>query len=181
MHEQAHCCDEAANHQLPKVAAFCIIRIVSSEECLSLMQNLMQIHCPTHLVIFNVMATRYTCSLSSIYRPHWLLQWSCHCSCMHIPVHSPWLPGYISVVQTVLVLLIMVGLFLDRPHALPLFPEIACSYLSFAFYFEIDIDMEKLFLQWDGCASWKSTHAWPSQSPWEACPVYRRELLLSSR
>ena len=23
----------------------------------------------------------------------WLLQWSRHCSCMHITVHSPWLPG----------------------------------------------------------------------------------------
>ena len=33
---------------------------------------------------------------------------------MHIPVHSPWLPGYTDVVQTVLVILTMAGLFLDR-------------------------------------------------------------------
>ena len=32
------------------------------------------------------------------------------------PVHSPWLPGYINVAQTVLVLLTMAGLFLDRPR-----------------------------------------------------------------
>ena len=31
---------------------------------------------------------------------------------MCIPVHSPWLPGYIDVTQTVLVTLTMVGLFL---------------------------------------------------------------------
>ena len=34
---------------------------------------------------------------------------------MCIPVHSPWLPGYIDV-QIVLVILTMAGLFLDRPH-----------------------------------------------------------------
>ena len=33
---------------------------------------------------------------------------------MCIPVHSPWLPGYISVVQTILVALTMAGLFPDR-------------------------------------------------------------------
>ena len=31
-------------------------------------------------------------------------------------VHSPWLPGYIDVAQTVLIILQMAGLFLDRPH-----------------------------------------------------------------
>ena len=35
---------------------------------------------------------------------------------MHVPVPSPWLPGYINVVQTVPVILTMAGLFLDRPH-----------------------------------------------------------------
>ena len=63
---------------------------------------------------FECDATQYTCSLIGIYRPHWLAQWSCHCSCMCIPVHFPWLPGYISVAQTVA--LRMTGLFLDRPH-----------------------------------------------------------------
>ena len=38
-HEQVRCFDEAANHQLPVAGGFWIIRIVSGEECSSLMQN----------------------------------------------------------------------------------------------------------------------------------------------
>ena len=94
MCERAQCHDEAANHLLPIAAAFWIIQIISMEECSSLTQNLLQIHCSTCSVILNVMATQYTCSLSSIYCPHWLVQWSHHCSHTCIPVHSPWLPGY---------------------------------------------------------------------------------------
>ena len=48
--------------------------------------------------------------------PHWLIQWSCHCSHMRIPVHCHWLPGYIGVMQTILIILSMAGLFPDRPH-----------------------------------------------------------------
>ena len=33
---------------------------------------------------------------------------------MHIPVLSPWLPGYIDVVQDILVILTMAGLFPGR-------------------------------------------------------------------
>ena len=51
----------------------------------------------------SVMPTQYACSLSGIYCPH-LVRWGCHCSHMCIPVHSPWLPGYIDV-QTVLVII----------------------------------------------------------------------------
>ena len=43
MHEGAHCCDEAANCQLPIAAPFWIIQIVSTEECSSFVQNLMLI------------------------------------------------------------------------------------------------------------------------------------------
>ena len=111
MYEWAHCCDEAANQQLSIAVAFWIIQIVSSEKCSSLMQNLMQIRCSTCLVILIAMATQYACSLSGVYHPHWLVQWNCHCSCTHIPVHSPWLPGYINVVQTIPVILTMAGLF----------------------------------------------------------------------
>ena len=82
--------------------AFWIIQIVSMEECSSLTQNLMQICCSTCSVILNVTATQYTGSLNGIYCPHWPVQWSHHCSCMCIPVHSPWLPGYLHVVQTFL-------------------------------------------------------------------------------
>ena len=118
MHERACCCDEAAHHQLPIATGFWIIWIVSMEESSSLTQNWMQICCSTHAVILNVTATQYTCSLNSIYRPHWLVQWSHHCSHMRIPVHSPWLPGYIHVAQNVLIIVTMAGLFPDRPHIL---------------------------------------------------------------
>ena len=115
-HEEACCPDEAANHQLPIVTAFWIIQIVSMEECSSLTQIWIQICCPTSSVIWNVTATQYTCSLNSVYRSHWLVQWSHHCSHMYIPVHPPWLPGYIDVMQTILIILTMAGLFPDRPH-----------------------------------------------------------------
>ena len=76
--------------------------------------NLMQIHCSTRSVILNVMATQYTCSLNGVPCPHWLVQWSCHCSHMGIIVHSLWLPGYINVMQIVLFVLTMAGPFPDR-------------------------------------------------------------------
>ena len=113
MHDWVHYYDEAASHQLPIAVAFWIIRIVSAQEYSSLTQNLMQIRCSTCSVILNVMATQYTCSLNNIHHPHWLVQWSHHCSHMGIPVHSPWLPGYIDVMQNILVILTMAGLFLE--------------------------------------------------------------------
>ena len=61
MQEMAYCCDEAANQQLPRAAAFRIIRIVSEEECSSLTQSLMQIRSSTRSVILNVTATQCTC------------------------------------------------------------------------------------------------------------------------
>ena len=117
MHEWVHCCDEAASHQLPIAVAFWIIWIDSMEEYSSLTQNLMQIHCSTCTVILNTTATQYTCSLNGIYRPHWLVQWSHHCSCTCIPVHCPWLPAYIDVTRTILIILTMAWPFLDRPQS----------------------------------------------------------------
>ena len=114
MHERAHCRDAAASHQLPHSCGLLNHPNISTEECSSLMQNLMQIHYSTCSVILNVRATKYTCSLNGVYHPHWLVQWSCHCSCRCIPVHSPWLQGYSYVVQTVLIVLTMAGLFPDR-------------------------------------------------------------------
>ena len=35
---------------------------------------------------------------------------------MRIPVHSPWLLGYIDVMQAILIILTMAGLFPDRPY-----------------------------------------------------------------
>ena len=69
IHEQVHCRHEAANHQLPIAAAFWIIWVVPEEECSSLTQNLMRIHCSTNSVILNVLATQYTCSLNNIHCP----------------------------------------------------------------------------------------------------------------
>ena len=111
LHEWACCRHEAANHQLPTAVAFWILWIVSVEECSSLTQNLMQICCSTCSVILNAMARRYTGSLNGVHCPHCLVQRSYHCSHMCIPVHSPWLPGYINVARTVLVILTMAGLF----------------------------------------------------------------------
>ena len=54
-------------------------------------------------------------TLNGVYCPHWLVQWSRHCSHMCLPVHSPWLPGYIDVAQTILIISTMAGVFLDRP------------------------------------------------------------------
>ena len=72
--------------------------------------------CPTRTVILNVTTTQHTCSLNSIYSPHWLVQWGHHCSHMPIPIHSPWLPGYINVTQAILVILTMAEVFLGKPH-----------------------------------------------------------------
>ena len=65
-------------------------------------------------VILNGTATQYTCSLSGVYRPHWLVQWICHYSRMCIPVHSPRLPGYVDGRQTVFFTLTMAELFPGR-------------------------------------------------------------------
>ena len=43
--------------------------------------------------------------------PNWLVQWAHHCLPICIAVHSPWLPHYTDVAQTILVLLTMAGLF----------------------------------------------------------------------
>ena len=76
----------------------------------------MQIHCSTYSVTLNAMATQCTCSLNSIYHPHWWVQWSHRCSRVCIPVHCPWLPGCIDVLQTVLFISMIAGLFPDRPR-----------------------------------------------------------------
>ena len=148
MHEWVHCHNEASNHQLPIAVALWIILIVSMEESSSLMQNLMQICGSTYSVILNVTATQYTCSLRGIYCPHWLVQWSHHCSCTFIPVHSPWLPGYIDVTWTVLIILTMVEVFVDRPWCISIY---AMEYYSTTRKGEIPaastwIDLENIML-----------------------------------
>ena len=89
--------------------AFWLIPIVSVEECSSFTQNWIQICCSTCSVILNAVATRHTPppSLTGTVKLSLFT--------MHIPSHSPWLPRYINVVQTILVILTMAGLFLDKP------------------------------------------------------------------
>ena len=111
--------------------AFWIILIVSVEECSNLTQNLMQMHCSTCSVILN--KDSHPCSLNGISSPHWLVQWSRHCSHMRIPVHFPWLPGYIDVAQTVLIILTMAGLFLDRPHSYHMCQQFYSDYWKYMF------------------------------------------------
>ena len=115
MHERARCGDEAANHHLPMAAAFWMNHQNSFHRGM-LKLNAKSDRFIALLSHLNIMATQYTCSLNAVYHPHWLVQWSHHCSHMCTPVHSPWLPGYMDVVQTVLITLTMAGLFLDRPR-----------------------------------------------------------------
>ena len=89
--------------------------IVSTEECSILMQNLMQIHCSTQSLCMWQPHSTHAHAMASI-APHWPVQWSHHWSHLHIPVHAPWLPVYINVTQTVLIILTMAGLFPDRPR-----------------------------------------------------------------
>ena len=106
MHEWACCCDEAVNHHLPIAVAIWIIQIDSVDESSSLVQNLMQISLLYLLSHFE--CEGHTTESTT---PHWLVQWSHHCSHTCMPVHPPWLPGYINVVQTILIILTMAGLF----------------------------------------------------------------------
>ena len=93
--EWARSREEAANHLLPRAAALNhmnrfhggMFKLNTKFDAGPLLYSL----------VLNVMATQYTCSLSGIYHPHCLVQWSRQCSRMRIPVHSPWLPGYIDV------------------------------------------------------------------------------------
>ena len=99
--------DEAASHQLP--IALWIIWTVSAEECSSLPQNLMQICCSTHSVIWMQWPHSTHAQSVASYQPHWLVQWSHHCSHLSIPVHSSWLPGYSFVLQTIFIILTLAG------------------------------------------------------------------------
>ena len=67
--------------------------------------------------IFALLA-QYTCShtvhmLTQQYLPPLLSTVKLSLFTQGIPVHSPWLPGYINIVQTVLIILMMAGLFPD--------------------------------------------------------------------
>ena len=58
---------------------------------------------------------------------------------MCIPVHSPWLSGYIDVEQTVVVITTMGGLFPDSPHT--------CTPKLIQKNIECKLKLEKIFLK----------------------------------
>ena len=111
---------------------FCggMFKLNAKSDADSLLYSLSHFECEAHTD---------ACSLNGIYHPHWLVQWSRHCSHMLIPVHSPWPAGYIDVLQTVLVIVTMAGLFLDRPHILNLCTFLCsmliCHSIDFTFSF----------------------------------------------
>ena len=52
-----------------------------------------ELHQPGLAQSFWMQQSPSTCLTQWWLLPHWLVQWSHHYSCMHIPVHSPWLLG----------------------------------------------------------------------------------------
>ena len=116
-----------------------------------LMQNLMQIHCSPCSVILNEMATQYTCSLRRRHHLQWLAQWRHHCSCTHIPVHLPWLPVYIDVMQIILIILTIAGLFMYIPHAIYLLFRPQNFYCNLLILFIFCIYFIFVFITWLKC------------------------------
>ena len=113
MHEWASCRNEAANHQLPITVTFSITHIVP--------QGMFKLSTKFDADLLLYLLSHFECEGHTVHMftqwclpPHWLVKWSWYCSHMRIPVHSPWLPGYINVSQTVFTILTMAGLFLDR-------------------------------------------------------------------
>ena len=107
MPEQAHCRGEAASHQLPIAAAFWVIQIVSAEECANLSENWMQICCSTQSFWIWWPHSTHAHSMASMAPRTSIVTSSLFMLC--IPVHPPWLPGYVGVAQTVLVMVAMAG------------------------------------------------------------------------
>ena len=100
----AHSCG-LLNHPNSFCGGMC--KLNAQSEADSLLYLLGRFECEGHTV--HMLTQRH-------HRPHWLVQWSRHCSHMLILVHSLWLPGYITVSQTALILLTMTWFFPDRPR-----------------------------------------------------------------
>ena len=81
------------------------------EENASFTQNWMQIPCSTHSVILNAKDAQHTCSHNGINRPP-----DQYNEAVIVPIHSPWCPGYLDAVQTILIILTVAGLFPDKTH-----------------------------------------------------------------
>ena len=72
MHEQVHCCDEAANHKLPTCGL--LNHSNSFSGGMFKLNAKLDADSLLYSVILNAMVTRYTCPLNSVYHPHWLVQ-----------------------------------------------------------------------------------------------------------
>ena len=106
MHEREYCCDEAAHScsilshpnsfhggMFKLNAKFDVdqlLYLLSHFECDSHIVDMLPQQCPPPPLTSTVMSSLFT---------------------LHSTVHSPWLPGYIDVAQTILVTLTMVELF----------------------------------------------------------------------
>ena len=116
MPEQVRCCDEAANHQLPyrfgllnHPNSFCrgMFQLKATFDADSLLYLLSPFECDGHTVHM-LTQCHLPPPMSSTVKSSLFT--------MRIPVHSPWLPGYNDVAQTILIILTMAGLFPDRPR-----------------------------------------------------------------
>ena len=105
MQEWVRCCDEVANHRLPTAVAFGIIGIVSAEGCSSLSKTSCRFIAQLTQSFWMWWLQNKHAHTRASTTPKWLAQWSGHCSHTRIPVHFPWLPGYMDVIQNILIIL----------------------------------------------------------------------------
>ena len=112
MHEEA-CCDKATNHlscgllNYPNMFRGGMFKLNAKLDADSLLYSLSHFECDGHTVHM-LTQQHLPPPLTSTVK----LSLFTHA----FPVHSPWLPGYINVTQTFLVMLIMAGVFSERPH-----------------------------------------------------------------
>ena len=107
--------NEAANHQFPSLLnhlnSCCggMFKLNAKFDAALLLYSLSHLECDSHTVHMLTQWHLPPPMTSTV-------KWPSLMQCTHILIHSPRLPGYISVVQTILVILTMVGLFPDIPN-----------------------------------------------------------------
>ena len=139
MHEWVCCPDEAANHSLLIAVAFWVTWIVTWRN--------VKFNAKFDTDALLYLLSHFECSGRTVHTLTQLRlpQWSRHCSHMHSPVHSPWLPGYISIAQTVLIVLIMTGLFPDRTRTIYYILNMYFIYLIYVLYLNIMYILDTIY------------------------------------
>ena len=94
--------------------------------------------CDSHTIH---MLTHSVVSITQSLVHHWLVQWSCHCSHMHVPVHFSLAA---KLHQCCANLLTMAGIFADRPHVY------MCVYVSVYKLWPFEIILFFLLLYMEG-------------------------------